>query len=145
VTEPAPNRWAAWDDPGDPPPPQQEPPRPEMPDLPTFVQWLTSTWRRPIDDGRVRTWCPRWWAHAEAIDVLEGLWRAWEQLRLPEHAAFGRATFWRDWAYPLLRELTAEDGPFARCSITTGHAPDPLPPLLLEEPEPGMFAPEDVG
>lgn len=136
MTEPD-DRWAAWDLPAEPAPTHFD-------GLPAFVTWLTSTWRRDISDGRGRTWCPSWWAHAEAIDVLEGLWRAWEQLRLPEHAAFGRATFWRDWAYPLLRELTVEDGPFARCSITAGHADDPLPPLLLEEPPAGMFTAGDV-
>ena len=97
-------------------------PAPRYGDLPSFVEWLTATYRRDIDNGQGRTWCPDWWKHAEAVEVLEGLWRAWEQLRLPEHAAFGRATFWRDWLYPLLRELTAEDGPFQRCSITSGHA-----------------------
>lgn len=138
---PAPDAWAAWEP--EPPPPQPGPQRTEMPDLPAFVAWLTSTWRREIDDGRIRTWCPRWWAHPEAIAVLDGLWRAWEQLRLPEHAALGPATFWRDWAYPLMRELTAEDGPFARCSPATGHCKDPLPPLPLDDPEPGMFTAQD--
>jgi hypothetical protein len=109
------------------------------------VEWLAATYRRDIDDGRGRTWCPSWWAHAEAIEVLEGLWRAWEQLRLPEHAALGRATWWRDWCYPLLRELTAEDGTFQRCSITKGHAGDPLPPLKLVDPPAGMFIPSDIG
>jgi hypothetical protein len=145
MTEAVPDRWAAWDDaePPPPPPPEGEARRPEMPDLPSFVRWLTSTWRRKT--GKGRAWCPDWWAHAEAIDVLEGLWRTWEQLRLPEHAAFGRATFWRDWAYPLLRELTAEDGPFLGCSVANGHAGLPLQALKLSPPPAGMFTPEDTG
>lgn len=53
-----------------------------FPNVEVFVrEHLAQLYRRNLD-GRHRTWCPEWWRHAEAITRLEGLWRAWEHLRL---------------------------------------------------------------
>ncbi|MEU4782462.1 DUF4913 domain-containing protein [Micromonospora sp. NPDC023633] len=60
-------------------------------------------------------WCPRWWAHPEAISRLYALWRAWEMLRVSDPQT-GMSIWWRDHLDPHLAALAAEYGPFSRCS-----------------------------
>lgn len=107
---------------------------------PSLDQWmagyLAPTWRRNFGNGSHATWCPGWWRHAEAVDRLTALWRAWEHLRLDP--ATGMAVWWRDFADPAMAVLTDTRGPFANCSPDRGHGllPGGLP---LEEPPPGLF------
>lgn len=71
-------------------------------------------------------WCPRWWAHPEAISRLYALWRAWETLRVSDPQT-GMSIWWRDHLDPHLAALTAEYGPFNRCNPTKHTEPRPLP------------------
>jgi hypothetical protein len=71
-------------------------------------------------------WCPRWWAHPEAISRLYALWRAWETLRVSDPQT-GISIWWRDHLDPHLAALIAEYGPFSRCGPDKHTAPRPLP------------------
>ena len=120
-------------------PPADEPPPLYYATLDRFVEdYLVHVYARHVD-GRTRTWCPRWWAHAEAVARLEALWRAWEHLR--HEPALGASTWWRDHADPHMAALTDPDhGPWKHCSPDKGHS-DRLQPLPAEACPAGLFAP----
>lgn len=116
---------------------EDEAPELHYPDVGAFVSAsLATTYRREVD-GRERTWCPRWWAHAEAVVRLEALWRAWEHLRL--EPALGMSIWLRDHADPHMAVLMDPAGPFAGCTTARGHAVEPLAPLPLEPAPKGFF------
>ncbi|WP_434740673.1 DUF4913 domain-containing protein [Micromonospora sp. SH-82] len=71
-------------------------------------------------------WCPRWWAHPEALSRLYALWRAWETLRVDDPQT-GMSIWWRDHLDPHLTALSAEYGPFSRCNPDKHTEPRPLP------------------
>ncbi|MFI7080925.1 DUF4913 domain-containing protein [Micromonospora sp. NPDC049903] len=82
-------------------------------------------------------WCPRWWAHPEAISRLYALWRAWETLRVSDPQT-GMSIWWRDHLDPHLTALAAEYGPFSRCGpdkhTDTSPLPiEPAPPEVLAQ------------
>jgi hypothetical protein len=83
------------------------------------------------------TWCPRWWAHAEAIGRLDALWRAWEHHR--QNPALGMALWWRDLADPTMATLFHPAGPFAACTATRHHDRDRIPPLPAEPAPTALF------
>ena len=84
-----------------------------------------------VRTGGPIAWCPKWWAHPEAVLRLTALWRAWETLRLEPGP--GMSTWWTLHFDPHMRLLTdAERGPFAHC--TRGHAEGKPGPLPLEKP-----------
>ncbi len=100
------------------------------------TQMLFPTYRREVLRAGF-TWCPRWWAHTEAVARLEALWRAWEHHRqLP---AVGMAVWWKDYADPTMAALFNPAGPFAACTPTRHHDRDPVPPLPQEPPPPQLF------
>jgi hypothetical protein len=88
--------------------------------------------RIAVGSGSGVFWCPRWWAHPEALSRVYALWRAWEALRITDEA-FGMSLWWRDHLDPHLAQLTSEDGPFGRCQpacdgrAARHHDPKPLP------------------
>jgi hypothetical protein len=127
------DEWA--EPPADPAP--AEPPALFYPSLDRFVaEQLAPMYRRHLGDGRHRTWCPRWWCHAEAIARLDALWRAWEHLR--REPALGMSVWFRDHADPHLGVLMDADGPFRGCK-PDGHV-GRLEPLPVEDPPAGLFA-----
>lgn len=140
----APNPWTSppddeWDD--DPPPPPPAAPVVPLvyPDVGEWVtRWLSPLLRRELTDSQL--WCAHWFRHAEAIDRLEGAWRAWEHLRRPVEAGgdewLGTSTWWSDHGDPCLDRLLALNGPFRHCS--KGHSED-LAPLPCAEVPPGLF------
>ena len=84
--------------------------------------------------GSGRIWCPRWFAHAQALNRLDSIWRAWEMLRFDP--ALGLSNWWVHHADPHLRALMDPvTGPFARC--VDGHQSDE--PLPLEPAPEGLF------
>ena len=95
------------------------------PDLEARVRDVfASTYGRSLG-GEFR-WCPRWWAHPEAVGRLEALWRAWEALRLD--AGTGMGVWYRDHLDHHLPILLGSRGPFRKCSPEDGHEPaDALP------------------
>lgn len=84
-------------------------------------------WRRL---GTRHVWCPKWWAHPEAVVRVEGMWRAWEKMRQAD-AALGIASWFTEVADPMMRELLDPDGPFKGCS----------PDHHRSKPETGMTLP----
>ncbi len=107
------------------------------PSMPAWVAgYLADAIRRPEQPSRV--WCPQWWAHREAVDRLEALWRAWEHLRLD--GTTGMSIWWRDHADHHLDKLCDSDGPFSRCR--KGHVGENNP-LPCDPPPEGFFADRD--
>lgn len=108
-----------------------EPPAPEpaFRNVEAFVGgYLTYVVERKISSGAVSglNWCPRWWAHPEALSRLYALWRAWETLRVADPQT-GMSIWWRDHLDPHLNSLTSENGPFARCDPAKHVDAKPLP------------------
>ena len=105
-------------------------------DVDVFVrEFLAPTYRRSLE-GNHRAWCAEWWRHAEAINRLESLWRAWEHLRLDP--ATGMSIWWRDHADHHMQALLAPDGPFKGCGSDRGHQPRATALPLAAAP-PGLF------
>jgi hypothetical protein len=86
------------------------------------VGWLAPTVRRQHNENAFR-WCPHWWAHAEAISRLNGLWEAWENARTD--GAVAMLGWWQVLDHHLTI-LTSTGGPFAQCT-QTGHRSDGTP------------------
>lgn len=101
-------------------------------------QYLALVYARPIDYDQFY-WCRRWWVHDEALDRLEALWRAWEACRVD--AATGPATWWKDYADPIMGVLLSAAGPFKACSNGHHARPDLLRPPLPVDPAPAVLFP----
>ncbi len=97
---------------------------------------LYPTYRRNLRRQSV-SWCPRWWAHAEAIARLEALWRAFEHLRLDP--AVGGVRWWLTYADPTMKALLADDGPFSACRWDRHTTDTGLTPLTFEPAPAGLF------
>jgi hypothetical protein len=94
----------------------------------TVEDWMDGyflpMYRRPLG-GEFR-WCPRWWAHPEAVSRLTALWRSWEACRL--EPATGISDWYRDHLDHHLPILLGARGPFYQCDPGTGHLDsDPFP------------------
>lgn len=114
-----------------PAPPATNPgdPEPVYRDVAAFVgDYLAHVVERRLASGPTSgvNWCPRWWAHPEAISRLYALWRAWETLRVSDPQT-GMSIWWRDHLDPHLAALGAEYGAFGRCSPDKHTEPRPLP------------------
>jgi hypothetical protein len=119
-------------------------PEPYYPDAATWVtDWLAATVRRPVNEkraGQTLAWCPRWWAHSEAVERLEATWRAWEAARLGDPEAPAR--WWLGVLDPMLgRLMDPHLGPFAQC-YRDGHTED-LAPLPVDRRESGRVVEHD--
>jgi len=118
------------------------PPEPVLPPLRyrTVEEFVTRllypTYRRNLRRQSV-SWCPRWWAHTEAIARLEALWRAFEQLRLDP--ALGGVRWWLTYADPTMKALLADDGPFSACRWDRHTTDTGLTPLAFDPAPPGLF------
>jgi hypothetical protein len=117
---------------------KEEPPRLVYGSVDEFVrEHLRFVYRRRVD-GRHRCWAAEWWQYDEAIIRLEGLWRAWEHLRLDP--ATGTSIWWRDHADHHMGVLFDPDGPFAAADPqdpqNTCKRGEPLP---YTAPPQGMF------
>ena len=77
----------------------------------------------PQNDGHYR-WAADWWNYPEALARLEGMWRAWEHLRLD--AATGSSIWWIEHADHHMPILLDPDGPFSKSTDRNKHG-DPLP------------------
>ncbi|MCZ2404922.1 DUF4913 domain-containing protein [Paenarthrobacter sp. Z7-10] len=56
--------------------------------------------------GAAFVWCPEWYKHPEALIRMEGIWRAWEHLRM--EPALGVSTWWLNHADPHMRILMGQ-------------------------------------
>lgn len=123
-----------------PPPESAAAPAPPALRYPTVEEFVTRllfpTYQRNLRRESV-SWCPRWWAHAEAITRLDALWRAFEHLRLDP--ALGGARWWLTYADPTMKALLAEDGPFAACRYDRHTAIGGLGPLPADPAPAGLF------
>lgn len=91
-------------------------------DLVAWVEnWLSPIIRRPITSNH--RWCPRWWAHPEAVARLTALWLAWKAA--DQAGGTAPSTWWLTTFAPHWTALTAPSGPFAACS--PGHDPTAEP------------------
>ena len=111
-----------------------------VPLFPTVQDWVEgflgpTIVRRASNDF---VWCPRWWAHAEVVSRLTGLWITWEQARTGSPADIN--IWWLQHLDPHLTAVTAQGGPLDGCSQHDGHH-GPKPGLLVERPPPGTFGP----
>lgn len=98
------------------------------------TEWLAPTYGRHITANQV--WCPWWFRHTEAIDRLEGAWRAWEQLRREQRWGgdewFGISVWWTQHGDPCMDRLLAVNGPFHACTngkCAAGGEPLPVAPV----------------
>ncbi|MFD0412994.1 DUF4913 domain-containing protein [Streptomyces sp. NPDC127108] len=112
--------------------------------LADFVAYLTQIVRPRLDDGD-HIWCPRWWAHPEALLRLSAMWRAFEYLR--HDASLGMSNWWLHHADPHLARLLSPSGPFHACAGGQHTDPPPLatepvPPDVLDHPAFALL-PED--
>jgi hypothetical protein len=99
----------------------KEPPALLYPDLATWVEdFLSMIYERPTISGR-RTWCPQWWAHAEAVYRLQSLWLSWEHMRVND-GPVGAATWLVNYADPIMNVLFDPEGPFNGCTLERGHS-----------------------
>ena len=101
------------------------------------IGWLAPTIRRQHNENAFR-WCPHWWAHAEAISRLNGLWEGWENART--QGAVAMLGWWQVLDHHLTI-LTSTGGPFAQCGQTTGHRSDGTPLKTVPAPN-GTWAGE---
>jgi hypothetical protein len=101
-------------------------PPPAAPDIPEPVFDCVEDWvsgyflplfRRPL--GGEYRWCPRWWAHLEAVSRLTALWRSWEAMRL--EPATGISDWYGQHLDHHLPILLGARGPFCQCSKDGGH------------------------
>lgn len=96
---------------------------------------LSKLYARQVRDTHQATWCPEWWRHDEAVEVLE-------LLRLGR-LAIDDWLSWSDWwalhARPHMAALLDMDGPFKFCSVHNGHK-DMLDPLPCTPPPTGLRA-----
>ncbi|MEU7822970.1 DUF4913 domain-containing protein [Catellatospora sp. NPDC049133] len=99
-----------------------------------MVEWLLPTVERRYAEGSRSGiyWCPRWWAHPEALQRIYSLWREWEKARLDD----AMSVWWRDHLDPHLAVLGGENGAFVRCSPERHYEPsrlpaEPLPDAIL--------------
>ena len=88
------------------------------------ADYFLPMFRRPVG-GEFR-WCPRWWAHPEAVSRLTALWRSWEAFRLEPSSGIS------DWYGGHLDHhlpiLLGSRGPFFQCDPAGGHIDaDPFP------------------
>lgn len=91
--------------------------------------------------GQSRRWCPKWWEHPEAVNILHSLWMSWEHKRVTDGPC-AIAEWLTSFDYPLMEILWAGDGPFWSCSDETGHkevTPHEGGLLPFEPAPPGLF------
>lgn len=67
----------------------------------------------PQDPDGTPRWCPSWRAHPAADYAVMALWRAWEKLQ--QDTGPGQASWLANLAGPIMRDLTADPGPFTGC------------------------------
>jgi hypothetical protein len=103
-----------------------------------FVELLSPSYVREVNEGAAFTWCPEWYKHPEAYIRIEAIWRAWEHLRL--EPALGASTWWLNHADPHMRILMDKEGPFKKCAYD-GHKPPTPEKAVLPHiaPETGIF------
>ncbi|WP_230595584.1 DUF4913 domain-containing protein [Rhodococcoides fascians] len=104
-----------------------------------FDEYLSDVYRREVTTGTQKSWCLSWWKHAEAVIVVEALWRSWEKLRTDPGT--GLSVWKKDHADHHMNVLFDPNGTFAKCSVRGGHyLLDPLP----SEPIPAALRGEPV-
>ncbi|HEY8719442.1 DUF4913 domain-containing protein [Pengzhenrongella sp.] len=108
---------------------EDAPPTNYYPNVYVFVpEFLATIYARTITRQSKIRWCARWWMHPEAVARLDGLWKAFEALRVDPGT--GTSLWWRDHADPCMAHLTSSDGPFQRCNGEDHFPVDALPSEL---------------
>lgn len=89
-----------------------------------FDGYLSSVFARDLERDGVN-WCPHWYEHPEAAQVMEALWSSWETLQRDPNT--GLAVWFVQFAYPLMSRMFDSAGTFASCSVEAHMPPPPLP------------------
>lgn len=88
-------------------------------------EWLLQIWQpvqapdavpsAPLSSSGANVhWCPKWWAHPEAVNRIELLWRSWEELR--HDAMMGMSIWFRDHFDYHWPKLVGSGGVFTYCT-----------------------------
>lgn len=105
-----------------------------FPDVYAFVdEFLIHVHARAYEPTGSWRWCEQWWHHPEAISRLEGLWHAFEMLRL--EVGTGPSVWWREHCDPTMAALTDSQGTFAQCKAGR-EGRHKSPPVLPVTPAP---------
>lgn len=94
--------------------------------------YLLPMWRRGPEAG----WCRKWWLHGETNSRIEALWLAWEALRY--EGPLGIATWFLNYADPMMREPTSPSGMFRHCPPQDRRTRRAAM-WTVEPPPPGIF------
>jgi hypothetical protein len=91
---------------------------------------------RRVDLGRGRTWCARWWEHAEVAVRLDALRLAWYEMSAPSETGgepgSSYSSWWVNHVDPTLMTLLDGDtGPMSGCRPDR-HSMTPVPALRTE-------------
>ncbi|MFS3130640.1 DUF4913 domain-containing protein [Nocardioides sp. Bht2] len=112
-----------------------EDPQPFYTSVVEFVnEFLAVVYARRTGMKAQLRWCSEWWRHPEALSRLEGLWKAFEVLRLDPGT--GTTVWWRDYADPTMSVLLDPNGTFAECGSDEHKA---IPDLPVKYPESDIF------
>lgn len=95
----------------------------------SLVGWLDGfffpVFERSVSASK-QPWCAEWFQHPEAVQRLNALWRAWEDLRTQPGAEW--STWWTHHLDPHLRALCdVETGTFSQCGSGHRTYAEPLP------------------
>ena len=105
-----------------------EAPSTHFPNADTWLrEWLLLVWQAPttpsarpehsaLSSADTYHWCPKWWAHPEAVNRIEALWRSWEKMRVDPF--MGMALWFRDQFDHHWPRLVNTGGPFTFCTPT---------------------------
>jgi hypothetical protein len=94
-----------------------------------FKQYVRVVFARPSrDHSEAYVWCPRWYDHVEAHEVMRHMHSSYE--RFYAMGGDGLATWMVAVAYPLMDRLWDREGTFKGCE--KGHHPKVVP--LPHEP-----------
>lgn len=105
-----------------------------------FVRvWLRHTYKRRVD-GSKTLWAADWWRYTEAVNRLDVLWRAWEQMRREPGASM--SSWWRDHADHHMTVLLSDTGPFKAAPQDEKNTCKASEPLPYTAPPEGLFLPE---
>jgi hypothetical protein len=87
------------------------------PRYPTSSAWFKGWFHQVIERQQTQSliWCPRWWAHPEALAIIDALWWSWEGARVSRDPDAMLA--WWERTVGMINHLTSRTfGPFAACT-----------------------------
>lgn len=99
-----------------------------------FEDKLWPNYLRKVGPQGVRRWSAHWWTNGEVLSRMEGIWRAWECLRLDPTT--GISVWWRDHVDSHMAQICDVEGPFRNSEDSSENYGGRLPHV---SPMPGIF------